>query len=111
MGLRSVSAAQSHRLYCGSRPNRIHRARGRGLHLALIIGVEQAAEPGEEVDQELDGGLEDDAEGRVRLFLVGGPEAGRRESQEGETNEQDDGFLKISFPHSGLLQTRLALGK
>lgn len=61
--------------------------------------------------QELGGDLQDDLERRPRGRLIGGPKAGCRESHEGEANEKDNGFLKSSFPHSGLLRTRLALGK
>ena len=77
-----------------------------------IAGIEDVAQTGDQGDQEQSGPVEEQAEAELRRLRGGcGREAGCRKSQESEADEKDDGLLKVSFPHSGLLNGQLALGK
>jgi hypothetical protein len=76
--------------------------------------VDNVAQAWEQGDQPLSGDLQEHAEeaGLDRLLRSGrGREAGCRKPQESEADDQDNGFLKISFPHSGLLLCKARLGK
>ena len=107
---RLIPSAQFYYCYVCSRLYYLHRARAGGLG---GIEPEEAPQAGEQDGQELGGVLEEQAEAQLHRSVRRRPghEAGCREPQEREEDEQDSGFLKGSFPHSGLLRGQLALGK
>jgi len=68
------------------------------------VDVEDRVEDWEDRDQELDGFSEEKASVDSGALLVGGEQAGRRESDEDQTNRERNGPDSESFPHSGLLK-------
>ena len=67
------------------------------------MDVEDRVEAREDRDQELDGFSEEKAGVDPGALLVGGEQAGRRESDEDQANHECNGPHKESFLHSGLL--------